>query len=408
MLSVLCCGMVIPSKFASRQIIILLVSCLFSFFQNESLALEPSSRIDRRAQSVAKLLKPDSFKKGTQKDLGGARGQAIRLIEELEKSQRTGSAAPASMISKAFQFRDKEIGRNQAMVTTQSLMRMWKTAVSMGLFDEKGKFNSAIKRGRGDGSDAVFEYIVPAETAPEFTRYLGNLRIVTPDAMRKGGDKPSTRDLAFLNSLNQVKSEAETRGRMMAREKSTVDQMNKKSAGDLAKQKAAKDKALYDEAVAAAGDLVDRRPSIAIEGRLGSRPSRLSKNRYRADFEVINRSRHPTEVEVDFYVLGFTDKLSEIYVMRHEKVKLQLRSSQERVHKLWTKEVNAYNLKVWELDGKPMQGKRKLHKIMYKGYIAIAKFKGDPVGYAASDARLMNYATGEKPGLEGLPNFWSE
>ena len=194
----------------------------------------------------------------------------------------------------------------------------------------------------------------------------------------------------------------------MAREKSTVDQMNKKSTGDLAKQKAAKDKALYDEAVAAAGDLVDRRPSIAIEGRLGSRPSHVSKNRYRADFEVMNRSRHPTEVEVDFYVLGFTDKLNEIYVMRHEKVKQQLRSSQERVHKLWTKDVNAYNLKVWELDGKPMQGKRKLHKIIYKGYIAIAKFKGDPVGYAASDARLMNYATGEKPGLEGLPNFWSE
>lgn len=406
MLPVLCWGMVLSLK-SALSYLLLLVSCFFLISRSEAPALEPSSRIDRRAQSVAKLLKPDSFKKGSLKDLGGARGQAIRLIEELEKSQRTGSAAPASMISKAFQFRDKEIGRTQATVTTQSLMRMWKTAQSMGLFDEKGKFNNSILRGRGAGSDAVFEYIIPPEIDPEYTRYLGNLRIVTSDTMRKAGAKPNARDLAFLNSLKQVKREAETRGRMLAREKSVVDQENKESAGDLAKQEAAKDKALYDEAVIAAGDLVDRRPSIALEGRLGSRPSHMNKNRYRVDFEVMNRSRHPTEVEVDFYVLGFTDKLNEIYIMNRQKLTQKLRSSQERGFELWTKEVNGYNLQVWELDGKPMQGKKKLHKIIYKGYIAIAKFKGDPVGYAASDARLMRYATGDRDGLESFPEFWA-
>ena len=58
------------------------------------------------------------------------------------------------------------------------------------------------------------------------------------------------------------------------------------------------------------------------------RPSHMSKERYRIDFEVKNRSRHPTEVEVDFYVFGYTDKLKNIYVMKRESRTEKLRAGQ--------------------------------------------------------------------------------
>ena len=354
--------------------------------------------VDKRAQQVARLLKPASFGKGSEKDLGGIKKQLVRMIEELEKSQRTSHAAPESMISKAFQFRQKDIGRYQAAVSSRAYLNAWKTANSMGLFDDKGRYAGKIASGRGMGKEAVFEYIVPPKHAPEFAKYIGNVRLVTPDQARKEGDTVSVRDAEYLNSLKQVQSEAETRNRMLDREKSKV-KMEEKNL-NVVGQTDAQERALYEKAVKEAGDLVNQAPNIRVRGKLMSRPGHINQNRYRVDFELVNTVRHPTEVEVDFYMLGFTDKLNLIYVMKHENQKVKFRSGQVRKYEFWSKPVNQYVKPVYLLDQK------KSKKISYKGYIAIVKFRDKGiVGIAASDARIMRYATGELPGLTVWPRY---
>ncbi len=368
-----------------------LIICSFAL---NTAALDKSV-IDKRAQAISRNLQPAKFSKGSGNDLNGVKGQVIKLIEALEQNQRSGSSAPESMISKAFQFKDKEIGKMQAMVSQQSLVRTWKNAVAMGLFNEKGKFTGTITRGRGIGDAAVFEYIVPPEVAPEYTKYIGNVRIVSADKKRETGDKLNTRDSAFLNSLKQVKSEAEARGRMLDREKSYVDSDREAMSLEL-----------YRKEVEAAGDLVNRQPNIRLRGNLAARPSHKSKNRYRVDVQLNNSSRHPTEIKLDIYVLGYTDKKNYLYVMKHETFTEKLRSSENRSYEVWTKEVGSYANNAWELDEKPMEGKKKLNRVIYKGYITIATFKDKGiVGVAASDARLLEYATGERPGLSGIPKF---
>ncbi len=363
-------------------------------------ALEESI-IDIRAQVVARELRPANFETGSAKDLAGMRAQAIKLIEALEHNQRTSHSAPETMISKAYQFRDKEIGKMQAMVAQQSLMQMWKAAASMGLFDKKGKFTNTINRGRGDGETPVFEYIVPPEIAPEYTRFIGNLRLVTPGDQRvKEADLPD-RDNAFLNTLKRVKREAETRQRMLDREKSYVEADRRAMSYEL-----------YKKAVAEAGDLVNRKPSIIFRGNLTARPSHKSKNRYKVDVNLTNSSRHPTEIQVDIYLIGYTDKNNILYLMKHEKFAEQLRSSENRNYEIWTRNIDTYAKKAGALDTGKLGGSRRSQRraptgrVIYRGFIAVATFKDEGiVGYAASDARLLPYASGEKKGLKAFPKF---
>ncbi|NNE93792.1 MAG: hypothetical protein HKN23_19245 [Verrucomicrobiales bacterium] len=361
--------------------------------------LAHGQKVDRNANLFSRQLKPANFSKGSEKDLGRARGEIIKLIEQLERNNRTAKQSPDSLLSKAFEFKEDQIGPNQAMVTSTALLRNWKSASSMGLFSENGKFQDQVVSGRGTGKKVVFEYIVPPSVAPEYAKYIGNVRLVSPERARAKDAEPDQRDLAYLRSLQNVKREAEGRAKLKEMETSKAA-MPKKDLNHLGMTKKEEEARYLNEVEAAGAAALDRAPSIRVQGRLGARPSHMSKERYRVDFEIRNLSNHPTEIEITYWVLGFTDKENKIYIMEQKTEKAKLRAGQVNNLEIWTRPVNSFRKKAKALDNK------KSDKVIYKGYIAIAKFKGkEVVGIAASDARLMAYATGERPGLATFPKF---
>ena len=256
----------------------------------------PAPPINREAQAVAKAFPNSSLKGG---NVNSAAGQMQKMLTTLNKTGRNSRSSLQSVMGKAMDFR-KDIGPNQKAATTNAVLNAWDLANDYGAFDQKGAFTGRANGGRYDGQKLIFENIVPASVAPEFSGYIGNLRLVPEDRARSSSSgKPSLslREQGYLVELRNIQNEYKTRKAMLDREKSKVDResasLDRKAEAKQKEQEAKR----YAEAVKAAGDAVNEKPTVRLIGQRMSSPSKINGNRYRVRFEISNLSRHPTEIE---------------------------------------------------------------------------------------------------------------
>ena len=262
-------------------------------------------------------------------------------------------------------------GPAEEAVTKVSILNAWEEANSHGAINEKHQFTGQATRGRYSGQRLVFENIVPAAMAPEFAGYAGNVRLVPQSQLRKEEAPLSIRDQSYVRALQGVKREIDSTQKMLAmRNKKPLALPNRsQNATGLDMREA---EARYARAVEAAGDAVNQPPAIRLKGQRLSTPSKLNGGRYRVLFEASNLSRHPTEIEVEFTVVGEVevDGANPVYQMARVRETWKLRQAEVRQKEVWAA-------------AKPRT---------YRGYTVVARFRGQTVAAVGSDNALQQIA----------------
>ncbi|MDF1739084.1 MAG: hypothetical protein P1U86_07990 [Verrucomicrobiales bacterium] len=331
--------------------------------------------INKQAEQLAKAIPvytPNSSE-------AAARKQVEQLIHLLSATNRDNISANTSLLSTAMDFR-KDIGDHEQTITMGAIIKAWDTASAYGAI-KRHHYTGYATRGRYAGEPLVIENIVSQKVLPECKGYVGNMRIVPKSLARKQGDTPDEREQAYAIGLRQVMYESKTRAAMLEREKSKV--------GPLGLSKA-QEEARWQAAVAATGDAYTRkRPNLSLSAQKMGTPSKLNGNRYGLRVEVINQSTHPTEVQIESTIVGYTDNNNKIYELRKDTRTLKLRRSQVLNYKIQSPNVNVFK--------KPLVGfdPKKSQKVIYRGFTIVAKHNGEVVDMIGSDARLSRVASGD-------------
>jgi len=192
--------------------------------------------------------------------------------------------------------------------------------------------------------------------------------------------------------LRNIRQEYVSRKAMLEREKSKIDEKSK--IGELAMDKEEAAARFRAEALEA-GDLFKQEPNLRLIGQRMSSPSKMNDNRYQVRFEVTNLSRHPTEVEIEGIIVGYTENENKLYELKKIRQALPLRRSEVESVAVWTDNVGSFAGALKKFDPK------KSTAVIYRGYIVRAYFNGKVVAHAASDGRLARIAAGEN--TEAIP-----
>lgn len=353
--------------------------------------------INESATRFSKAIPP--FKKSGNKQT--ATKQMTELIHLLADTNRNNVSSNASLIRKAFDFRD-DIGAQQQIVTTGAILKAWETAYDLGALPNK-RFTGRITQGRYSGERLVFEHIVPQEVLPGCAGYIGNLRLVPASQVRKPSDSLDSRDEAYAVGLKQVMYEAETRAAMLDIGKSKVGHLGLTKDEYIERWQAEVD---------ATGNAYQEVPNLQLVGQRQSAPAKINGNTYSLRVEVTNMSRHPTEVEIISTIVGYTDENNRIYEMKRDVRTFKMRRSEVREYEIRTPNISVFKEGVAKLDPKPKpkggakgrsKGKGKGKKgpakeanpVNYRGYTIVAKFKGEVIATLGSDGRMARVAAGE-------------
>jgi hypothetical protein len=355
------------------------------------------SRYDKNAQALARALAPSGPAKSyNPQSVGGLGKRMIGIIQVLEKSYRTSGPPPESLLSKAFSF-SENTGKWEELLLTNSLLNAWREASAMGLFDEHGNFRTEISKGRGVGDRVLFELIIPGDAYPPGSNQLANLRLVREDQKRDPKAPLSLREQATLDQLKK-----------MVDEKSDLAERAKwenRKANKFGQTKEEEEK-IWKERAKEAGDKVKELPNIRITGNLEATPAHMTQHRWRIGCEIINQSPHPTQVKLEIWLLGYTDKKRDHYVMAKSVHDLKLVASQVQVFDVFTKAKNSYKNKADDHDGLTKE-ERKRSRVRYRGYVMkVTHEKGVPA-WTGSDQALTSYAdpSNTESKLGSLPVF---
>ncbi len=356
------------------------------------------SKINRSAQNLAKhLAATPPAKKVNEADQAKLRQRLIAAMEAMEDSYRTNGPTPESLISTALEFRP-EMGGWERMMTTNAVLSAWREANARGLFDEKGRFQDTITRGRGVGDKCHFELIVPAEAYPPASNQLANLRLVTVDQRRKKGAELTGRELAYQGQLAKLVEE-KARGARLAK----VENGPKTNAVGRTE---AESLALWTAEKEAAGDRAKEPPNIRLDGRLTGTPSHLTQQRWRVGTEVANLTKHPTEVTVETYLIGITDRKRDYYLMSKTSETLKLRINEARTIEAHTRAEGTYKGKADDHDEVPKK-ERNRTRVRYRGFAVVVRHGDKVVAFTGSDqlmASLVDPAAKDSP-LARFPAF---
>ena len=385
--------------FLTRSFAVSFLAALISAALLTSAMAAPSSKFDKNAQRLAKsLASTPAAKKANPADLKKLKGQMITIIEIIEQSDRSGSTNAESVVDKAMFFRE-DMGDYEKMVAANAIINAWENARHYGLFNESGKFEDRISRGRHSGDPAIFELIVPAERYPKGSNQLSNLRIVALKEKRQDGEEMDPRDLAFGHQLVKVINEKQSFGAMQKREATIATS----AIGETKEQS----QASWERAVKESEGALDRVPRIRIESSINGSPSKGNQYRWRLVGNIRNQSVHPTDVTISVYMLGQTEKKRAYYIMAKKDFSLKLRANEIREIETFTKPESTYKHKAGTLDGMPPK-QAKNGKVDYRGNIVIAKHKDKVIAIHGSDARLLNFADAENKDLSlgDIPSFF--
>ena len=361
-----------------------------------------SSRINKSAQALAKhLAATPPAKKASDGDLAKARQRMIAAIELVEANNRSNGPRPESLIENALDFRE-DMGDYERLLTMNAVLSAWREANGRGLFDEKGKFQARITRGRGVGDSCFFERIVRAELLPSASNQLANLRLVTEEEKRPAGeqaDPPDHLELAYRDQLEKMIAE-----KSGIRKLAAIDKGPETNAlGQTEKQA----QLLWEKEVEeAGGDLSELLPNIRLDGRITGTPSHMTKDRWRATAEVANLSNFPTEVNIDIYLIGITDRKRDHYLMARSTQSLKLRRGESRSVEAYTRAESSYKGKADDHDEVPKK-ERKYTKVRARGFVMVVRHGDEVVAFTGSDRLLGGYGDPEAKDspLRALPKF---
>lgn len=357
-----------------------------------------SSNINKTAQALARHLQPIGLaRKFDGKPPSKSKAKMISTIEALEKSDKTNGPDPESLLNKALDFRE-DLGDWEKMVLTNTVMSAWREAHAMGLFDENGKFQPSITRGRGMGDPVVFERIVPGKTLPAVSNQMANLRLVHKDAVRTEGSVPTVRDQAVQKQIAGL-----------VRERTELARLAKERKGPEVNQLGQTEKEqgeLWSAALDEAGESFQNLPRIRLEAGINGSPSHKTKERWRLTCEVLNNSTHPTEVKVKAWLVGVTEKKRQQYIMANEEKTIQLRPNEIKTVEFYTKAKNTYKNRADDYD-ELSKDERKKSQVKYRGYAVQVTHEKGMAAFDASDRTLkrMMDPEDEDMTISGLPEF---
>ena len=357
-----------------------------------------SSKLNKSAQALAKVIAPKPpAKSNDEKALAALSDQMTKAIEILEESYRSNGPTPANLIGKALSFR-KDIGKAESLVLTNSLLEAWRASNAMGLVNDRGEFEPEITKGRGIGEKTLFELIIPGETYPPASNQLANVRLVRLDEKRVPGSPLNPREIA---TGRQLKTMIEERLESIA----IAAHRKGEKTNDLG-QTEKEQLELWNAAMKEAGDAAKEMPSIRLRGDMTAGPSNLSDYRWRVTCEVANASIHPTDVTAEIWLVGYTHKKRQHFIMSKTSQSLKLRPGQTSSFDVYSKSKNSYKAKADDLD--QLSKKERLKsEVNYRGFMMKVTHSKGVAAFTASDQRLLSYIDPgeENPGLAKLPTF---
>ena len=370
------------------------LTCLF--FSVGAIAFAQNT--NQPARNLAKLLAPTNpAGKVNPADFGKTKQKMISIIEALQHSERTSGPGPESLLPKAYEFRE-DVGNLERLLTSNAILNAWREAEGRGLFNEIGKFNGMATKGRGTGQNFVFEWIVPPQVFPPASNQLANLRLV-PESEQRNAESPlSERESLLHRELVKMMEEKE-RGRALAK-------FENPPATDAMGVTAKEAEARWKKEMEAAGNPVERKPNVRLEGKVTGTPSHGTGQRWRVAAKILNFSTHPAEISVEVYLLGQTEKKGSYYVMSKTSHPLKLLANETRNLELHTREQNSYKKKADDHDGLS-KAERAKSQVQFRGYVLVARHGKEVVAFAGSDQRLVGFANPENEDspLTKLPAF---
>ncbi len=354
-------------------------------------------KINRNAQALARLLGPSpSSEKVGSGDLMQVKKRLVSILNLLEKTKKSNGPSPQDLLVKAYGFR-KDIGQHESMVTAASLIANWELARAVGLFTGEGQYTDRIVNGRDSGEKIAIEHIVLPEKLPRFSAHLANVRLIEPSKKRKKDAGMSPRDAAYEKRLVAITDE---RKGMVG-----LDDIRNRPKGNALGQSKDQSKRLFEGEMKIAGDRAKEMPKIRLSGKMTASPSSLSKGRWRVSAEITNSSLHPTSIELEWYMIGITEKKNQHYVMAKGKQPLKLRRGQIVKVDFHSSVKNSYKNQADDVDGLSKK-ERQRSRVRYRGYVLRVNHEKGVVGVSASDRTMMLYINGEgSTGVSGLPDF---
>jgi hypothetical protein len=297
----------------------------------------------------------------------------IPVLDLLQQSSRGNGPPPRDLLSQAFALRD-DVSTDYAHLAASVILEAWEAARWLGLFDDQDRFDGTIRKGADVGQKAVFQYIVPAQYVPEFSRSFCNIEIVEPGKRRQSDDasKLSRRVIEFGNQLRAnakrdsfVKAPA---GRQPAAGPTPGGPSDTGQDHD----------ARWAKFRAADPDSARRVPSVVVRIQKMASPAKKSGGKYIFRLSVESRSSFPSEVNLKYFVVGKPRKnpkkpdapLPDYCYMLEKSTTLKLLPGE-----------------TVEISEACAPGKAD-----YRGYFAVVKFGGNTITTASSDARMESLA----------------
>ncbi len=362
------------------------------------------------ARALAPHLKPLALTaKAEPQGLNQARGQIITILNAMQSSVESGGPDARSLLNMAFEFQPA-VGPVQGSTMQGNLMQMWQEARALGCFDSLHHFTGAITKGPDSGTQAVFEYIVLLEHAPRFSRDVSNVRLMPPLKSReKGGNNPA-RDLAFAKQLQEV--EREIVGMIALKKIEEGPPVKKAEPTNSIGQTKAEHLRLFQAEMEKAGELGQKSPNIRLIGRQTEQPMKKNGYQWVYTVELTNLSAYPTEVVVEWWLIGDTEIKHLNYLFAEGKETLQLRSAGIEKLEFKTKSKSHYDGRADDLDGlgpkDPMRGKT---EPKYRGAVIRVLHGKDKKTVAtwssdATMARSLAEDPGEQYDLSRLPKLY--
>jgi hypothetical protein len=379
--------------FTSPLLLGLILACA-----QPSTVVAQASRINQSAQELAKHLGPTPPAGAHRaEDLAALSKRMIIAIERMEASYRSNGPRPESLIEKAVEFR-QDMGDWERLMVANAVLSAWRDANGMGLFNKFGTFSDTVTKGRGVDDRCTFELIVPGERYPEGSNQLANVRLVRIEERRKKDAPETPAEMAFRGQLAKMIDEKKGRASL-----ARIDTGPKTNAVGQTEDQAL---ALWEKDMETAGDLAQALPNIRLKGDVKASPSHMTQQRWRVGCEVTNLSKHPTEVTVEIWLIGVTDKKRDHYVMSRETQKVKLRSNESRIFDFFTKAESSYKGKADDHD-ELTKAERAKSKVRFRGYVIQVSHEKGLAAFGGNDQMLTGYGDpeAEDSPLKRLPAF---
>ena len=350
-------------------------------------AIPASGQFNKSIKGLVPLLKPiPASEKSAPGDLNALTKQMTGILTFLGKNHDSFGKDGGDMLELAHSHYGKDLfsSRRRALLLA-SLTRTWEKAQELGLFTEKGNFHFSITKGVEKGQKASFEYIVLPHEFPQYSTDLTNIRLVTPATRRARDEKRhTTLEKIHAKSLETIQSEI-LHG--------MADSLGRTGADNLA---------LWKKDVEADKEALEKAPIFRLDGRITGSPSRSNGDKWKVSFTATNIASHPTEVTVHLYLIGITEEKNELFLLRHTKNQLKLRSNQEWTQELLTEPRKHYAEMATRIDQNKPTGKIKplVESVNMRGWAIVVQHNDKKVEELASQNIILDYVerAGSLPG----------